>query len=737
MRRGRAVLKRLFVGALVLSSAQVFADQKSDLYQQGVAHERAGQYQQALVSYKSYLAIANKTDPNHDRVKFKLPVLNEAKSRPASEDIELYLGALDARADGSSDDALLALTTLIESFPNSYLLDDSLYLRGYIYTMDRFQFQLAKDSLAELRRRVPDSAYTDASLYIDAIVLEQQGQTAEAKKQFEELRNKHTSFNIELLGFSLPRNTYQSRLWFDRADQRIKAIDDQQLVSTKIVSQSMLSSGGYERRVTLAIAGEIVPVLLNPALVTANTRFLDENNQLFDASEIQVFDGVVEGENGSWVRAVFNGSSVQGLISRSGKRYDLKTDTVTGTMVNYNPSLQSDDEENREDSVLPPNVTAGLIQEDTSASQNYERLPVTRVAPISTVLDSQFNAYNSGRGLFEALTVLAIADGIYREELGIALRLDTLVNIVDRDVDPMNIGSVPMDSMLSNFRNYRRSASTLDDNDAAYVYLFSGNASSDNQVGLAYIGVACRTDGYDVSVSTPYQRNYLLAAHEMAHNLGAKHDIDTSCQADSTKIMAPYFTSDTQHRFSSCSKAAISQRIAQSCFEDAIDLQAMMTKVSDNTIGAAVRNNDLTRPTAAALEVRVDNAELLDLPSNCSHQEDDTVSCDFGVLAAGEVKVLELTTKHENQSVRRASVRSVVDTKTADVEVENNSQVVSFSQGEQLEWPLGANGESATASALSGEGGGSGGGVLGFAGLFALLGLAGFSARVTRRKTGV
>lgn len=715
MRCSKTVLARWAMACLMIGSTQVSAASLDAMYQQAFSYEQAGQYGLALDSYKAYLGKAKSTDAKYERIKYKLPVLNESKNRPASEDTALYLNALDARADGDSDDALLALNNLIEFFPSSYLLDDSLYLRGYIYTMDRFEFNKAQQSLAELRRRVPDSAYIDASLYIDAIVLEQQGKTAEAKQQFEELRNKHSSFNIELLGFSLPRNTYQSRLWFDRADQRIKALEDQELVSTKIVSQSMLSSGGYERRVTLTVAGEMVTVLLNPALVTADTRFLDQSGQLFDASDIQVFDGMVEGIDRSWVRAVFNGSSVQGLISRNGKRYDLKTDTVTGTMVNYNPSLQSDDsEEDRDDTVVPPNASAGLTPARDDTDDAFQ-LPVTRVAPISTVLDSQFNAYNSGRGLFEALTVLAIADGIYREELGIALRLDTLVNIIDRNSDPMNIGNVTMDSMLSNFRDYRRTAGALEDNSAAYVYLFSGNSSSDNQVGLAYIGVACRSDGYDVSVSTPYQRNYLLAAHEMAHNLGAQHDTNTTCQADHSKIMAPYFTQDTQHQFSSCSKAAIAQRVTASCFEDAIDLQALMTNISDDTMGAAIRNNDLTRPTSAALNVRIEDAELLGVPSNCDLQADGSLACDLGVLAAGEVKSLEIETKHGDSSLRRASVQASVGSRTSDVVVANNSQVVSFQQGEELEWPV----ESSSTSS-SGNSVGSGGG--GSTGLFTLLG---------------
>jgi len=683
MRSVKHTLKGLLAGSVLLLPGHALANADS-FYNQAVSYEEQGMYFQAVDSYKQFLGAAKRTHNQYNRVKYKLPVLNESKNKAASADIELYLRALDYRADTDSDMAVDTLNELITSYPNSFLLDDSMYLRGYIYAMDLFEFDEAKASLAQLRSTLPNSAYVDASTYIDAIILEQLGQTAEAKAMFEELRDKHASFSVKAFGFSMPRNTYQSRMWFDRAADRIAAIDEQNLQATKVVSQSREHAGGFERRVTLQVAGKQITVLLNPAVMVKGTDFLDENdNDLAEADSIQVFEGMVEGVRDSWVRAVFNGSSVQGMISERGRRYDLKTDTVTGTMVNYNPSLQQVGQSGHSSSLTAPGADNSAMFGNVGAVTG-----VTKVAPISTVLDSQFNAYNSGRGLFEALTVLAISDGIYREELGLALRIDKLVSIKTKGTDPLNVGSVPMDTMLSNFRDYRRNSKSLKYTKAAYVYLFSGNHSSDNQVGLAYKNVVCRTDGYDVSVSTPYQRDFLLAAHEMAHNLGAEHDVDTACSGDNSKIMAPYFTNSTTHKFSQCSKSSISMSLAKSCFEDAIDLQAMVTNISDENVGAAIRNNDLLRPAPAALEVNVGEATVTSIPQGCKKKTGGLVQCNAGILAAGEVRLYELETEHNSLDTRTTTVRSATGNKTEDVVLDNNKELVSFESGQEFEWEL-------------------------------------------------
>ena len=90
--------------------------------------------------------------------------------------------------------------------------------------------------------------------------------------------------------------------------------------------------------------------------------------------------------------------------------------------------------------------------------------------------------------------------------------------------------------MLRGLRAYRMQ-STLLGNEVSLVHLFSGSRAIDEPVGLAWIDTACRSDGYDVGLSTPYQHDILLAAHEIAHNLGALHDSETACAASTDCLL--------------------------------------------------------------------------------------------------------------------------------------------------------------------------------------------------------
>jgi len=129
---------------------------------------------------------------------------------------------------------------------------------------------------------------------------------------------------------------------------------------------------------------------------------------------------------------------------------------------------------------------------------------------VGVVIDSKYNNYYSGRGAEEALSILNTTDGLFREELGIALKIETVVVIDNSANDPMNLGNVTMEDMMRNFRDYRLVSPDLGSG-IGLATLFSGNKNTDSALGLAWIGSACRTDGYDVSVVTPYMTPILPA----------------------------------------------------------------------------------------------------------------------------------------------------------------------------------------------------------------------------------
>lgn len=673
-----------------LSSAAAHAD--IQLYHQGRALETLGDYAGALERYDAFLQ-AGHTGNEALQAKVKLPVLREALVRGTDAAIGLYLSALDARYRSDADQALDILAQLHGHYPKSYLADDALYLSGYILLMDLFDYELAYRYMVQLRSEYPDSSYVDASLYLEAIALEQSGRTEEARRAFENLRDQHAIIAIERLNIALPNTSIQSRLWFDRAAKRLEKLEQQLLEATRIVEQAFLDSGGFERRVVVKVAGRTVPLLLNPSRVFHTTRFVDERGFELDIGNVRAFDGIIEGRPRSWVRAVFDGTTIQGLIRDGSTRFDLKSDVVTGTLVDYNTRLADSDK-----------IASNLGGAEPVAAPRHLRKPledrrgleqdaplsdvVNRVVRMSMVIDSQYNDYTNGNGLFEAMTVAAIADGIYRDELGLALQAESVVLMTDRNRDPMRIGDASMDEILHNFRSYRLRSGAID-RDSSMVYLLSGNRSNDNQVGLAFIDVACRDDGYDVSAATPYRQNFLLAAHEMAHNLGAEHDTDTQCASDSSKIMSPYFNSDTRQEFSACSKASINRSLQGSCHAPAVDLQASIIHASDSLLTARVSNNDPTRPASAALHVSLPDATVSQLPAGCMQSAAASIVCDVSSLQAGGVRKMDFALQYKNalHGARQVGVR-VDPTAVEDALLHNNTAQLKRAAGTEFRSPV-------------------------------------------------
>lgn len=128
-----------------------------------------------------------------------------------------------------------------------------------------------------------------------------------------------------------------------------------------------------------------------------------------------------------------------------------------------------------------------------------------------------------------------------------------------------------MDQILSAYRDIRLGDVALPA-DLALVHLFSGYDDPDKVIGLGWIDTACRLDGYDLSVSTPFPYDMLLSAHEIAHNLGADHDDSAACISDNvitgSEIMRSELSGSTQPVFSSCSISKMKPALTAECVLD-------------------------------------------------------------------------------------------------------------------------------------------------------------------------
>jgi len=577
--------------------------------------------------------------PNFDRVsavQTRIAVLHE--TRDAGNAMQPFLQALNLRDSGHVDDAIEELTAITEEHGSSSLHDDALYLSAYVQIMDRYDYAAARTTLTLLHERFPDSAYRDSADYLEAIAREQLGDTIGAREALVTLRERHTALELPL-GFRWPVGNVLSRYWFDRANRRLAILDDR-LDAASTVSRRQRNAHGV-LRLSVNVEGIDMELMLTPSSVTRETGWHNGRLQDLLPPAIGVYSGEVDGVAGSWVRAVLNNDSISGVVSANGKLHRLQPGNLIGTLDYYQPQRRRDTEQTALEQLLQFDMLPPPPAEPVSDSQRRAREIQTnlRVVPMSIVVDNQFDRYYGGAGLATALNQMNVADGIYRQ-FGLALSLDEAVVFTDAETDPLNLGPTTLESILRNFRDYRLQQRTFF-SDSALAYLFSGNPKTDPTLGLAWIDTACRSDGYDVGVTTPGNIGDLLLTHEVGHSLGAPHDTDTTCNTDSGKLMWPNISSNTAPEFSSCSETHVRAARGKFCLLNAVDL-ALSVSTIGNTIEFLITNPDSALNLDARLVVETGLPDQLQWPAGCRVLTPTSAECALDNLRAGEQRRLSI-----------------------------------------------------------------------------------------------
>jgi len=572
-------------------------------------------------------------------VQTRVAVLHEAAD--AGDSLSVFLRALNARDAGELKQALDLLDWIARERTTSTLLDDALYLSAYLSVMDGYDFPDAQARLAELSRRFPESAYSDSADYLSAIVAEQMGDTATARSTLVSLRDRHTALGLPF-GFRWPTGNVLSRYWFDRADRRIDIIDRRLRTASRMASRTMLDDG--RMRVGVNVDGIDMQLLLSPSALVRDTDWKDARLSDRLPPDVGVYEGEVEGASNSWVRATISEGAITGMIEISGERMRLLPGHLTGTLDYYQPAsrhpaagsaqgLDPTDPSiaNQLQAIdllrAPPRSDSAKI---THRSSN--RLTTIRSVPLSIVVDSRFDAYHAGRGLATALDYLNIADGVYRRH-GLAITLDEAIGFSD-DADPLKLDPGPLESFLRTFRDYRMAHETLFA-DSAAAYLFTGNQKTDVTLGLAWIDTLCRTDGYDVGITTPSSFGDVLLTHELGHSFGAQHDSDTSCSADRDGLMWPHISDRTSTRLTSCSAQSVATSRALSCLSNTVDLSLDAT-VRGDAVVFGITNPEVTTGLDARLVVETGVPGQVQWPDNCRVTTPTSADCLISTIGPAE-----------------------------------------------------------------------------------------------------
>lgn len=184
--------------------------------------ENAGEYDQSLAAYDDYIH-GNPVTKNKQRAAIKAPVLKEASLYGDGPDFNLYLNAVNARNSGELDLAVAELDALELLHNDSYLADDAAYMRAYIDLIDKKDYAAAEKNMKQLRTDYPDSNYYDTALYSEGLAHQEMGNRQLARNIFEDLKYRHTG--AEAFGIELSKDNILSRMWFERAEEALDALD--------------------------------------------------------------------------------------------------------------------------------------------------------------------------------------------------------------------------------------------------------------------------------------------------------------------------------------------------------------------------------------------------------------------------------------------------------------------------------------------------------------------------------
>ena len=255
--------------------------------------------------------------------------------------------------------------------------------------------------------------------------------------------------------------------------------------------------------------------------------------QTLTRGEVTTFKGKVTGEADSDVRMTVSGAAIEGYIVVKGERFFVEP------ARNYSSLASAEDVVVYREKDLLKHKTFACDSEITEriqrgkemvAANDVKSVQEQRVIELATEADFEFVTQLGGANQAnnQILSTLNMVEGMYERELN--LSVSVTYQHTWSIADPFD--SLTSRTMLDSFLNYWNVnlPHSQHPRDAAHLFTGKPNVSG---LGLAYIGVVCLNSNYAYGLggrTISAAVNNLVTAHEIGHNLGARHvDATQSC----------------------------------------------------------------------------------------------------------------------------------------------------------------------------------------------------------------
>jgi len=382
--------------------------------------------------------------------------------------------------------------------------------------------------------------------------------------------------------------------------------------------------------ITIKIEGIEYEVELSKSGLTDRVQIISDNNISAADIDLELYRGSLPEVTASWVTLSYYEGKWSGLASLYNKLYEINgTDSSLSSQAestNNTSMLATDLALNNEldpntfcatphtdaNSVVTPSFTLGdsgtTVDNNIALAVQVGGNTITEVANVVLTLDHFYIDFYEDVGdgdltddsTARALAILNNVDGIYRNDLGIALNnvaIQTFSAAAQFPADPNLLIIDGANGLLNQV--FDAQAAVFGNNNQTLNALLTrrnieGSAAGPGVAGVAFVNATCRTTvtGLNLAVSINEDRNStaiaaVILAHEMGHNFGTDHDGaaggNPTCPAN-LNIMSPSVFA-AANSFSVCSRANIAAHVATgTCYLEPIDIQL-------TNIGGAVANN--------------------------------------------------------------------------------------------------------------------------------------------------
>ena len=283
------------------------------------------------------------------------------------------------------------------------------------------------------------------------------------------------------------------------------------------------------------------------------------------------------GKDGSESRLTISGDQAKGFVRTSSGTYVFETtapDHSTGASLSVRRAADMLDAATQLSCESDVATVSGAIANLATASgvgANLATAALTTMGAASTaqphilelslVADAAFYRNHGDQSVQDMLTLINGVDGIFRNDLGVAIQLVQVVAYRTEASQPFS-STATAEELLSAVALARTNDPLLSVGEGGITHLMTGRDLG-RTGGIAWIGGVCHPNS-GASLSTVDTTSSYLAtvpmAHEMGHNLGAIHDGTNATSCESTPlgyVMWPVLFGGVSEQFSPCSKDSV------------------------------------------------------------------------------------------------------------------------------------------------------------------------------------